>query len=138
MGVKAATREGSEILVPARTCSEARLGRQRPAISAGIARAKGGTRPEDRTAQPEEEEVLDVGRQNAVDKVIGRGLLGRFDFCRCCLVCLIGRVASQSPVVYTGGTGSAEAPCSKLPHVAGKAASAPSGGMPFASQPLFS
>jgi FdhD protein len=85
----------------------------------------------------------DVGRHNAVDKVIGRGLVDRIDFSRCCLLSsgrvaveiaakivaagipivasrsipttaayemavsrgltLIGRVASDSPVVYTRG-----------------------------------
>jgi FdhD protein len=34
----------------------------------------------------------DVGRHNAVDKVIGRGLLDRVDFSRCCLICS-GRIA---------------------------------------------
>ena len=83
----------------------------------------------------------DVGRHNAVDKAIGRGVLERIDFSRCCLVSsgriaaeiaqkavaagvpvfasrsipttaayemavergltLIGRIASDSPVVYT-------------------------------------
>lgn len=85
----------------------------------------------------------DVGRHNAVDKAIGRGLADRVNFSRCCLVSsgriaadmaakaiaagvpifasrsipttaayemavrsgltLIGRVASDAPVVYTGG-----------------------------------
>ena len=34
----------------------------------------------------------DVGRHNAVDKAIGRGLLDRVDFSRCCLICS-GRIA---------------------------------------------
>ena len=85
----------------------------------------------------------DVGRHNAVDKVIGRGFADKVDFSLCCLVSsgriaadmaaraiaagvpifasrsipttaayelavergltMIGRVASQSPIVYTGG-----------------------------------
>jgi FdhD protein len=36
----------------------------------------------------------DVGRHNAVDKVIGRGLVDRVDFSRCCLV-TSGRVALE-------------------------------------------
>ena len=83
----------------------------------------------------------DVGRHNAVDKVIGRGLAERCDFARCCLLCsgriavemaakaiaagipvfasrsipttaafgmavekgltMVGRAASESPIVYT-------------------------------------
>jgi len=85
----------------------------------------------------------DVGRHNAVDKAIGRGLADQVDFSRCCLVssgriaadmaakaiaagvpifasrsipttaayemavrsglAMIGRVASEAPIVYTGG-----------------------------------
>ncbi|MCX7031211.1 MAG: formate dehydrogenase accessory sulfurtransferase FdhD [Spirochaetes bacterium] len=36
----------------------------------------------------------DVGRHNAVDKVIGRGLRERVDFSRCCLICS-GRIAVE-------------------------------------------
>jgi FdhD protein len=36
----------------------------------------------------------DVGRQNAVDKAIGRGLAERIDFTRCCLLCS-GRIAAE-------------------------------------------
>ena len=36
----------------------------------------------------------DVGRHNAVDKTIGRGLVGGVDFSRCCLICS-GRIAVE-------------------------------------------
>jgi FdhD protein len=36
----------------------------------------------------------DVGRHNAVDKVIGRGLVDGVDFSRCCLICS-GRIAVE-------------------------------------------
>jgi FdhD protein len=36
----------------------------------------------------------DVGRHNAVDKVIGRGLVDKVDFSRCCLICS-GRIAAE-------------------------------------------
>jgi FdhD protein len=36
----------------------------------------------------------DVGRHNAIDKVIGRGLVERVDFSRCCLICS-GRIAVE-------------------------------------------
>ncbi len=36
----------------------------------------------------------DVGRHNAVDKAIGRGLVDRVDFSRCCLICS-GRIAVE-------------------------------------------
>ena len=36
----------------------------------------------------------DVGRHNAVDKVIGRGLVDGVNFSRCCLICS-GRIAAE-------------------------------------------
>jgi FdhD protein len=36
----------------------------------------------------------DVGRHNAVDKAIGRGLIDRVDFSRCCLICS-GRITVE-------------------------------------------